>query len=168
MAEDTLDEDALLDLIETHFMGQGAQDVAIAVSGGSDSVALLVLMAELAKRADLRPVAISIDHGLREAAKDEVQFVMALCGRLGVPHHVENWRGWDGRGNLQDAARQARLELITDWAQASGISTVALGHTANDQAETVLMRMARGSGVNGLSAMAPRRLRQGITWVRPL
>jgi len=168
VAEDTLDEDALLDLIEGYFTGQHAQDVAVAVSGGSDSVALLVLMAELAKRTEVRPVAISIDHGLREAAKDEVQFVMALCGRLGVRHHVENWRGWDGRGNLQDAARQARLELITDWAQVSGISTVALGHTANDQAETVLMRMARGSGVNGLSAMAPRRLRQGITWVRPL
>ncbi|MEL7099740.1 MAG: tRNA lysidine(34) synthetase TilS [Pseudomonadota bacterium] len=168
MIDDAPGEEQLLDLIEAQFVGYTEQEIAVAVSGGSDSVALLVLMTELSKRIGLRPVAISIDHRLRLEAEDELQSVMSLCGRLGVPHHVETWRGWDGQGNLQDAARQARLDLITNWAQSRDISTVALGHTADDQAETVLMRLARGSGVNGLSAMAPRRLRQGLTWVRPL
>ena len=112
--------------------------------------------------------AVSIDHGLREAAADEVRAVTELCGRLGVPHHVEYWRTWEGRGNLMAEARRARYALLADWGAANGVDTIAIGHTADDQAETLMMRLARGSGVDGLSAMAPRRISDGITWLRPL
>ena len=141
-----------------------AETPGLAVSGGGDSVALLCLAVE----AGLKPVAVTVDHGLRPEAAAEADWVAALCDRLGVAHRILRWQDWDRTGNLQDEARRARLRLIADWAREQGLSRVALAHTRDDQAETVLMRMARRGGVDGLSAMSPRRQHLGITWVRPL
>lgn len=141
-----------------------AETPGLAVSGGGDSVALLCL----AVQAGLRPVAVTVDHGLRPEAAAEADWVAGLCDRLGVPHTVLCWQGWDRTGNLQDEARRARLRLISDWAKGRGLSSVALAHTRDDQAETVVMRLARRAGVDGLSAMSPRRHHLGITWARPL
>ncbi|MGH1331438.1 MAG: tRNA lysidine(34) synthetase TilS [Paracoccaceae bacterium] len=142
--------------------------IGIAVSGGGDSTALLLLAADWAAQtgADLR--AITINHGLRKEAADEAGFVAKLCAGLNIPHDSREWTGWAGKGNLQDQARRARQELISAWADELGIKAVALGHTADDQAETFLMRLARRSGVDGLAAMAPQRESHGITWLRPL
>ena len=85
-----------------------------------------------------------------------------------MEHQTLRWQGWDGKGNLMDAARRARMRLIAGWALAQGIGHVALGHTRDDQAETFLMRLARGSGVDGLAAMAHRRAALGVVWERPL
>lgn len=144
------------------------EKLAVAVSGGGDSVALLHLLAEWAR--DGGPVlhAVTVDHGLRPESAAEARGVAAQCRTLGVPHDTLHWQGWDGTGNLMDAARRARIRLIADWARARGIEAVALGHTMDDQAETFLMRLARGSGVDGLAAMAAHRLSNGITWERPL
>lgn len=158
----------LLQAIADHLMPRPPECIGVAVSGGGDSVALLCLLADFARGQKMEVHAVSIDHGLREAAADEVRAVTELCGRLGVPHHVEYWRTWDGQGNLMAEARNARYTLLADWGLANGIETIALGHTANDQAETFMMRLARGSGVDGLSAMLPRRINDGITWLRPL
>ncbi|MBN2905149.1 MAG: tRNA lysidine(34) synthetase TilS [Rhodobacteraceae bacterium] len=146
----------------------GPAPLAVAVSGGGDSVTLLLALAARAAQGGAVPHAVTVDHGLRPAAADEAAFVAALCDRLGVTHATLQWRGWDRRGNLQDAARRARQGLIADWARAQGIDRVALGHTRDDQAETVLMRLGRGAGVDGLSAMAPMRSAQGVMWLRPL
>ena len=112
--------------------------------------------------------AVTVDHGLRPEAAAEAAWVGRLCAGLGVPHDTLQWQGWTGAGNLQDQARRARLALIADWAMAAGLGAVALGHTQDDQAETVLMRLARRSGVDGLSAMSDRRRALGMTWLRPL
>ena len=112
--------------------------------------------------------AVTVDHGLRPEAAAEAAWVGRLCAGLGVPHDTLQWQGWTGAGNLQDQARRARLSLIADWAMAAGLGAVALGHTQDDQAETVLMRLARRAGVDGLSAMSDRRRAQGMTWLRPL
>ena len=141
-----------------------AETAGLAVSGGGDSVALLCLAVE----AGLRPAAVTVDHGLRPEAAAEADWVASLCDRLGVRHTILRWRGWDRSGNLQDEARRARLRLIADWAKGQGLSTVALAHTRDDQAETVLMRMARRGGVDGLSAMSAYRQHLGVTWARPL
>jgi len=145
----------------------GDDPLALAVSGGGDSLALLHA-ATGRVRADGPPVeAVTVDHGLRPGSADEARRVGEICARIGVPHATLSWTGWDGRGNLQDAARRARLSLIADWALARGIRRVALAHTRDDQAETVLMRLARGAGVDGLSAMGAERRHLGLVWLRP-
>ncbi len=142
--------------------------IGIAVSGGSDSTALMCGIFEVMADLKITVSAVTVNHGLRAEAVQEAGFVADLCTRLDVPHDVLSWDGWDGTGNLQDAARRARYGLISAWAQDRGINAVALGHTADDQAETVLMRLGRSAGVTGLSAMAPERTSDGVTWMRPL
>ena len=133
--------------------------LGVAVSGGSESTALLIHLHDWAGPRGVALHAVTIDHGLRPEAAAEAAGVAALCARLAVPHDTLPWR-WDGRGNLPDAARRGRQALISDWAAARGIADVALGHTADDQAETLLMRLGRGSGVDGLAAMRPLRRRR--------
>jgi tRNA(Ile)-lysidine synthase len=140
-------------------------EIGVAVSGGGDSVALLLLLQAMAGR----PLAaVTVDHGLRPASAAEAAAVGALCAARGIPHQVRKWTGWDGGGNLQEQARAARRALIAAWARGRGIGAVALGHTLDDQAETFLMRLARGSGVDGLSGMAAATAFDGILWLRPL
>ncbi|XDA97471.1 tRNA lysidine(34) synthetase TilS [Sulfitobacter sp. LCG007] len=140
--------------------------LGIAVSGGSDSLALLLLVSEIWPARDL--AAVTVDHGLRPESGGEARVVGDICKELGIDHEVLRWQGWDGKGNLQERARRARYALMAGWAHGRGIGGIALGHTLDDQAETVLMRLARGSGVDGLSAMAPRSTRDGMLWLRPM
>nr|WP_281356589.1 tRNA lysidine(34) synthetase TilS [Sulfitobacter algicola] len=142
--------------------------VAVAVSGGSDSMALLHLMAQYSARTGVFLQSVTVDHRLRKGAADEAEMVGRAAAKLGVPHHILGWDDWDGRGNLQSQARQARYDLIGQWAQDNQILHVALAHTLDDQAETVLMRLARGSGVDGLSGMHPMRQHGPVAWLRPL
>lgn len=137
--------------------------VGVAVSGGSDSLALL-----LALHATGRPVAaVTVDHGLRPASAAEAAAVAALCATRSIPHDTLRWTDHPATGNLQDNARTARRRLIAGWAAARALPAVALGHTLDDQAETFLLRLARGSGVDGLAAMAPATTAEGLPWLRP-
>lgn len=142
--------------------------LGVAVSGGGDSTALLVLLAELQTQLGFKLQAVTVDHGLRPEAAKEAAQVAALCGQLGVPHDILRWEGWAGQGNLQHEARAARSALMADWAQRQGLGAIALGHTAEDQAETLLLRLARRAGVDGLAGMAGRHQRAGMTWLRPM
>lgn len=142
--------------------------LGVAVSGGGDSMALLHLLHGLCAFHGTKLRAVTVNHGLRPQAAAEAEMVQRFCATLGVRHDTLLWENWDGSGNLQNAARNARFALMADWATAQEISTIALGHTADDQAETFLMRLARRSGVNGLAGMSARILREGVTWVRPL
>ena len=140
------------------------QTIGIALSGGGDSTALL----HLALAAGFRVEAVTVDHRLRPESPAEVAGVAAACARLGVPHAVRVWDHGPVPGNLMDAARRARMGLIGDWARAQGIAHVALGHTRDDQAETVLMGLARSAGIAGLSGMRPVWVEEGVTFHRPL
>ncbi len=140
-------------------------ELGLAVSGGGDSIALLRLASDWSSRSGVRISAVTVDHGLRSEAAQEAAFVARTCADLGVPHQTLHWTGWDGAGNLQDRAREARYGLIADWAR--GIGTVALAHTSDDQAETFLMRLSRAAGVDGLAAMSDRTV-GGVRFVRPL
>lgn len=142
--------------------------LGVAVSGGGDSVALMHLLHEIAQSEETEIFAATVDHGLRPASAQEAETVAAQAARLGISHETRRWQGWDGAGNLQDQARQARYALLTDWARDNGIGAIALGHTADDQAETVLMRLGRAAGVTGLSAMPPAHHRDEIEILRPM
>ena len=159
---------ALVAQVEKALLPAPPERLGVAVSGGGDSLALLHLLHEIYRETPFSLQAVTVDHGLRPEAADEAETVAQVCAGLRVPHETLRWSGWDGCGNLQGSARLARYRLITDWARSKSIDAVALGHTADDQAETLLMRLARGSGVDGLSAMAPRRMSQGIKLLRPL
>lgn len=142
--------------------------LGVAVSGGSDSMALLDLMAFQARLKGFEIFAVTVDHGLRAEAKEECAFVTAFCATRGIPHTILHWDGWDGVGNLQAKARKARYALIQDWAARKGVDWISLGHTREDQAETVLMRLARRSGVDGLAGMPEHFDRGGLHFIRPL
>ncbi|SEP74391.1 tRNA lysidine(34) synthetase TilS [Thalassovita taeanensis] len=145
-----------------------AGPLGVAVSGGGDSLALLYLLADWAGDAGVELHVVTVDHGLRPEARDEARAVALHAHALGVCHDTLLWQGWDGSGNLQDQARRARYGLIGAWAKEHGIPQVALGHTADDQAETMLMRLARGAGVDGLSGMAVKRRVGPVEFLRPL
>ena len=142
--------------------------IGLAVSGGGDSVALLALAGDWAVRRKVPVSVATVDHRLRPESADEVGAVAAMCRALKLPHEALLWQGWDRSGNLQDAARKARLSLIGAWARAHQIGDVATGHTRDDQAETVLMRLGRGSGVDGLTGIPAERTVASVRWIRPL
>lgn len=137
--------------------------LAVAVSGGGDSVALLHAAVAVGRRA---VVAATVDHGLREGSRAEAEGVARACAALGVAHATLAWDG-AGRGNLQARAREARRGLLGAWARGQGAASVLLGHTLDDQAETVLLRLARGSGVDGLAGMPASFDAEGVAWERP-
>ena len=147
---------------------RGAKRVAVAASGGGDSMALLDLArAACAERAvDL--AAVSVNHGLRAEAADEAALVAAYCATHDIPHHILQWDGKAARGNLMAQARAARYRLIAEWARGADMACVMLGHTRDDQAETLLMALSRAAGLDGLSGMDQRFARDGMTFTRPL
>ena len=146
-----------------------ARALLIAVSGGPDSTALLVMVAEWAKRrGKTRIEAATVDHGLRPESADEAKAVAALCARLGVGHRILHWKGAKPTSRLQERAREARYRLLVDHAKAIGADVVMTAHHADDQAETVLFRLLRGSGVAGLRGMDIITTRDGMTIARPL
>ncbi len=143
--------------------------LVLAVSGGPDSTALLLLHARARALDPTLPgaVVVTVDHGLRPEAAEEARLVAALAARHGLPHHTLRWDGDKPAANLQAEARRARYDLLFDAARDLDCDTVVTAHHADDQAETFLARLARGSGVVGLAAMTPRRPVDGLLLARP-
>jgi tRNA(Ile)-lysidine synthase len=148
--------------LRRHAMLAGGETVLVAVSGGADSVALLTILSALAPAWRLTLHALHVDHGLRPDAARDAEHVRALGARLGVP--VDVARVQVGPGSVEAAARAARYAALEAWADRLGAARIAVGHTADDQAETVLMRVLGGAGLRGLAAIPPVRGRI----IRPL
>jgi tRNA(Ile)-lysidine synthase len=144
--------------------------VILAVSGGPDSTALLSLAARWRAGRKNGPVfvAATIDHRLRREAKKEAVAVARLAKRLKISHRTLAWAGKKPKTGLQEAARAARYSLLLGLARKVGADAIATAHTRDDQAETILHRIARGSGINGLAGIRRQRERDGIVLLRPL
>jgi tRNA(Ile)-lysidine synthase len=133
-----------------------ARVLVLAVSGGPDSTALLFLASRWRKALSKGPIllAVTVDHGLRRESAAEARAVKRLARRLGVAHRTLRWRGKKPATGLQEAARAARYRLLAGAAKHAKADCILTAHTLDDQAETVLIRMSRGSGLTGLGAMA--------------
>lgn len=158
--------------VEALFAGWGGfGHIALAVSGGADSTALLLLVHSwLARCAPPLPciTVLTVDHGLRAASAAEAEWVEALSSHLGFTHRTLNWTGEKPHTGIQAAARTARYALMARACREAGIDALATAHNADDQAETLLMRLARGSGVDGLASMPETSRLDGIALLRPL
>lgn len=143
--------------------------VGLAVSGGSDSMALMWLAARWAKQTFRAPrlSVLTIDHGLRAESAAEARAVADRAGRLGLFPVILEWRGDKPQTGLQAAAREVRYGLLCRWCLDHGAEALLTAHTADDQAETFLMRLARGSGIDGLAGIRPE-LRDPMPVLRPL
>lgn len=139
--------------------------IALAVSGGPDSMAMLLLAAAAFPG---RALAATVDHGLRPEAAGEAAMVAAVCGGLSVPHETLSPAAPIAGSSLQKQAREARYDALVAWAERCGAYPLLTAHHADDQAETLLMRLNRASGVAGLSGIRPWRFEQNCLLLRPL
>lgn len=161
---DAYDIDALFSGWEQH------PHIALAVSGGADSMSLMVLVHRWLARLERSPkiTILTVDHALRPEAAGEAAWVRSQAAGRGLAHETLVWTGLKPRADLQAAARAVRYGLMLDFCVGHGIAALATAHTAEDQAETLLMRLSRGSGVDGLAAIAPASMRGGVALLRPL
>jgi tRNA(Ile)-lysidine synthase len=148
---------------------KAAPAIVLAVSGGPDSIALMWLASRWRRALARGPrlVAVTVDHGLRAEAAAEARDVKRMARTLDLPHRTVRWTGAKPRTGLPAAARAARYRLLARAARAHGATHILTAHTRDDQAETLLMRMLRGSGIAGLAAMARESEREGVRLARP-
>ena len=146
-----------------------ANGLVLAVSGGPDSIALMWLAARWRRALSRGPdlLAVTVDHGLRPESAREARDVKRLARALDVPHRTMRWTGEKPKSGVPAAARAARYRLLAGAARQSGASHILTAHTRDDQAETLLMRLVRGSGISGLAAMARESEREGVFIARP-
>jgi tRNA(Ile)-lysidine synthase len=142
--------------------------LAVAVSGGPDSLALCLLAHHWASARGGSVTALIVDHGLRPGSRAEARQVAVWLDQRGISHRLLAWRGPKPATGIQAAARAARYVLLADWCRGAGVLHLLLGHHRDDQAETIALRRARGSGPDGLAGMAPVREIAGLRLLRPL
>lgn len=156
------------DLDPTALLGplSGRRGLVVAVSGGPDSTALMLLAARWPGRPPL--LVATVDHGLRPEAAAEARLVVENAARLGLEARILRAPPREASGNLQDWARRARYAALASVAREKGFDSIVTAHHRDDQAETFLLRLARGSGVYGLAAMAEEGSVEGVALARPL
>lgn len=139
---------------------------AVAVSGGGDSLALALLLKQWA--GDARVLALTVDHGLREGSRAEAEQAGETLKERGIEHRILTWEGEKPATHIQERARQKRYELLAAACRAENIPVLMVAHNAEDQTETFWMRLAHGSGLDGLAGMAASRDLEGVRILRPL
>lgn len=142
--------------------------VAVGVSGGADSLALVLQAAEELAVFGRKIVALTVDHGLRPTSRLEAEYVAGLMQKYGIEHHILTWTGKKPTTGIEEAARQARYALIAEWCSQNNVRVLLTAHHAKDQAETFLMRLQRGSGLEGLCGIREYSVRDGLVILRPL
>lgn len=141
--------------------------IAAGVSGGADSLALVLQAAEELAVFGRRIVALTVNHGLRPSAAQEAEYVGEIMRRYKIEHHVLEWKGQKPATGVEEAARLARYALLGGWCKEKGVHVLLTAHHLRDQAETFLMRLQRGSGLEGLCCMREKSERDGLIILRP-
>ena len=157
-----------LDVLALFAPAAGARRVLLAVSGGPDSLALLHLAVRWRDQGGPPLHAVTVDHGLRAESRAEAEWVAGWVAALDVPHTICTWLGEKPQSRLQERARDERYRLIGNLARDIDADVLMTGHHGDDQAETILFRLLRGSGIGGLAGMARVSQRDGLRLVRPL
>ena len=153
----------MLDFFEKHNLTDDV--VAVGVSGGADSLALVLMLKDAGKKV----VALTVDHCLRKESAKEAEYVAGLMKKYKIEHHILCWKnGANVKKSIEENARAARYGLMIDFCKKNNIKILAVAHHMRDQAETFLLRLQRGSGLFGLSAMMPVLQRDGVKLIRPL
>ena len=153
---------------DTHFLSLiGLNRLALAVSGGSDSMAMLRMVRDWAPR-NTQIIALTVDHDLRAEAKLEAAQVATWCTGLGIPHHILKWQHPEIKTGVQAKARKARYDLMAAWCAEHDVQALLTAHTADDQAETVMMRAARTNSAAALAGIWAETEWQGLRVIRPL
>ena len=142
--------------------------IAVGVSGGADSLALVLMAAQSLAVYGKKIVALTVDHGLRPTSADEAAFVAEIMRQNNIEHHILVWKGEKPENGIEEAARTARYELMRKWCAEHGVSSLMVAHHILDQAETFLMRLQRGSGLKGLCCMREVTVWRGLNILRPL
>lgn len=157
------------DLLSTLHDFKSEQKLAVAVSGGGDSMALAFLLSKFAEKNDIKLHVLTVDHGLREESKKEAKAVGSWVKNWPqVKHKVLNWAGEKPKTRIQEEARKARYDLMSEYCRKNKIKYLFLAHHGDDQVETFLFRLAKGSGIDGLAVMPSMQEFADITLVRPL
>ncbi len=158
------------ELDQVFYKLSGLRRVALAVSGGSDSMAMLRMVLEWAQNLDHSPqiFVATVDHGLRSAAAAEAVQVAQWCAALAITHTTLLWQHEGVKTGIQAKARQARYDLMAAWCAAHDVPVLLTAHTADDQAETVAMRKLRTASVNSIAGIWPAREWNGVQVLRPL
>lgn len=141
--------------------------IAVAVSGGADSLCLALMAHDWAVDRGIEVIGLTVDHGLRPESAAEAEQVHAWLTERKMAHHILTWTGDKPKTRVEEKAREARYRLLLDWCHHQKVSCLLLGHQLEDQAETFFLRLARSSGIDGLSAMRPVTIREGVFLVRP-
>lgn len=141
--------------------------IAVAVSGGIDSMALMFIAKMWCDNNNVQLFVLTVDHGLRKESKLEAEYVAKICKNNSIIHNILTWEGEKPQNNVESIAREKRYELISNFCKDNNINTLLVAHHLQDQAETFFIRLFRGSGIDGLSAMHDINIMYGINIVRP-
>ncbi|MDR2157884.1 MAG: tRNA lysidine(34) synthetase TilS [Holosporaceae bacterium] len=164
--------DRLIGFYKDHYSVEFPRSLGAAVSGGSDSVSLLVMAARWAAENNIQIHCLTVDHKLRKESGKEAEFVENLCGSLGASHKILDWDRGDvsiERGKLENLAREARYRLMSEYCENNAVPILMIGHTWNDQLETFEMRKNAGSSPSGLAGMSQvRSLTNRVKLLRPM
>ena len=142
--------------------------ICVGVSGGSDSLALVLMANDELTTLGYKIIALTVDHGLRPSSQDEANYVAIVMKQHNIEHHILHWEGDKPVTGVEEAARNARYNLIADWCKKNNCKILMTAHHLYDQVETFFMRIERGSGLDGLCGMQDVFERDGILILRPL
>lgn len=142
--------------------------IAVALSGGADSLTLTLLLKQWCAARGISIVALTLDHGLRPESRNEAETVQKWMKAQNIEHHILSWRSSVSGTGLQEKARIGRYDELSKWCHKQQISTLVVGHHLEDQIETFLYRLTKGSGLDGLACMSQKIPRNGLNIIRPL